>query len=398
MQPLRRILARLVLALVACWFPAVAVHAQVAAALKGKRVVVINDKAPFVIGEKTVATAAECSVFTVSDVQGDWLWIGSQKAFLKRSNVVPFDEATGYFTRQIETSPTSKNYQRRAKIWRLKGELDLALADLNEAIRLNPNLPNLLSERGLMLHNRQEYDKAIADFTAAIRLDPKTGMHYHNRARSWREKKEYDKALADFDTALKVQNPNEKIRILADTDLAGADSSRMINAISLIYFVRGYTWAAKGDWEKALADYDEAIRRDPKHEKPRLFRRALWSQLGAWDKIVTDCEAALVAEPQDANALDALARLRATCPEEKFRNGPEAVERASKACELRRWKNADFLDTLAAAYAEAGDFDQAIAWEQKAISLAGANVIGDFEARLRLYRMRSPYRQSIMTK
>lgn len=397
MQPLRQISSLLIFTLAAYSLAAPAVRAQDAAALRGKRVVVIN-KTPFLVGAKTVGTAAECSVFTVEDVKGHWLWIGSQKAFLKRSDVIPFEGAIGYFTRQIETSPSAKNYERRAQIWRLKRELDLALADMNEAIRLDPNVPRLLGERGLMLHNRQAYDKAIADFTAAIRLEPRNGAHYHNRARSWREKKEFDKALADFDAAIQLRNPSEKTRVLADTDLGGADSSQMINSLSLTYFVRGYTWAAKGDFDKALADYDEAIRRDPKHEKPRLFRRALWSHLGSWSNIVADCEASLAADPQDANALAALARLRATCPVEKFRDGRDAVAHASKACELRRWKNADFLDTLAAACAESGDFNQAIVWEQKAIGLAGASVIGDFEARLRLYRMHRPYRQSVTAR
>lgn len=374
--------------------PAVAVDAS---ALKGKRVVVIHDKAPLSADGKNLGVAAECSFFTVDSVNGNWLWIKSQKAYLKSSDVIPFEEAIGYYTRQMETDRSGTPYWHRAEIWRLKGELDLALNDMTEAIRLNPR-PNYYSARGVMRHNKHEYDQAIADFGEAIRLDPKNGTPYHNRARVFRDLKDYDRALADFDMAIRLKGPSETTRVMSDTDLAGADSSQMINSLSLAYFTRGYTWLAKGDFEKALADYDEAIRRDARHEKPRLFRRELLAKMQAWDKLAADCQEALTRDAKDANALNALARLRATCPDETFRNGQEAVELAQKASDLRQGKDAGSLDTLAAAYAEAGDFDQAIATQQKAISQAKGNVIGEFEARLKLYRDRQPFRPAAAPK
>ena len=76
------------------------------------------------------------------------------------------------------------------------------------------------------------------------------------------------------------------------------------------------------------------------------------------------------------------------------RDQRQAVESATRACELTGWKEAGYLDTLAAAYADAGDFDAAVKWQTKASSLYSNTedkITG--EARLNLYRERKPYRE-----
>ncbi|MHC4540219.1 MAG: hypothetical protein ACYS74_10625, partial [Planctomycetota bacterium] len=68
-----------------------------------------------------------------------------------------------------------------------------------------------------------------------------------------------------------------------------------------------------------------------------------------------------------------------------------------KACELTDWKNADYLDTPAASYAEAGDFDSAVKWQKEAIDLltedTSAESRSNYESRLNLYQSGKPYRQ-----
>ena len=119
--------------------------------------------------------------------------------------------------------------------------------------------------------------------------------------------------------------------------------------------------ADKGEHDKALADYAEAIRHDP----------------------------------QFLAAYNNLAWLLATRPERQLRDGPRAVVVATKACELTAWKNAECLDTLAAANAEAGDFSAAEQWEKRALEIThpGATAYRQFSQRLSLYRSNQPYRQ-----
>jgi hypothetical protein len=93
-----------------------------------------------------------------------------------------------------------------------------------------------------------------------------------------------------------------------------------------------------------------------------------------------------------------LAWLQATCQATEFRDGARAIENAKKACELTDWKKADYVDTLAASYAEVGDFDSAVKRQKEAIDLLAGDTSAEsrsnYESRLNLYQSNKPYRQS----
>lgn len=85
----------------------------------------------------------------------------------------------------------------------------------------------------------------------------------------------------------------------------------------------------------------------------------------------------------------------AVAPYDEYRDGAKALRYATRACELTQWKNGGYLDTLAAAYAATGDFDNAAKWQQKCIELAPVDDRGEFEERLKLYQEGKAYRQPL---
>jgi tetratricopeptide (TPR) repeat protein len=99
--------------------------------------------------------------------------------------------------------------------------------------------------------------------------------------------------------------------------------------------------------------------------------------------------------PTHYTANDDLAWFLATCPDEHFRNGNEAVSAAKKACELSQWQSFGCYDTLAVAHAEAGDFDQAVKYEKQALndSLIAPKEKQEREKRLALFEQRKPFRE-----
>ena len=152
---------------------------------------------------------------------------------------------------------------------------------------------------------------------------------------------------------------------------------------------------AKKDLEKALADYTEGVRLDPKSEYGFRRRGGAWAALGAHGKAAADYETAIKVRSNSAAAHNALAWLRATCPDAKHRDGEKAADLAKRACELTSWKNAGYIDTLAAAHAELGNFKKAAEYLERALDLPGTTeaALQEFRERLKLYEAEMPYRQ-----
>ena len=86
-------------------------------------------------------------------------------------------------------------------------------------------------------------------------------------------------------------------------------------------------------------------------------------------------------------------RFRATCEEAKYLDAKRAVELGLKACERSKWKAYAYVDTLAAAHAEAGNFAEAVRWQKRAIEIAPKSSRKEMTERLVLFEAHKPYRE-----
>ena len=80
-----------------------------------------------------------------------------------------------------------------------------------------------------------------------------------------------------------------------------------------------------------------------------------------------------------------------TCPDEDYRSGKKAVEMAETVCKETEWENASFIDTLAAAYAEQGEFEKAVETQEKAVKLAEGDNLDSYKERLAMYKEEKPF-------
>jgi tetratricopeptide (TPR) repeat protein len=169
------------------------------------------------------------------------------------------------------------------------------------------------------------------------------------------------------------------------------------------YAARAYGWLRAGNWDKALEDFDSAVRLRPNDAGLLTGRGYTWHMkaLGdddrpaCEDRALADYAEAIRIDPNFATALNNRAWIRATSKVDRCRDGQQAVEEATRACELTGWKNGGHIDTLSVAYAEVGDFEQAIRWQRKALEDPSYEQEERDNARekLALYDKKQPFRE-----
>ena len=227
---------------------------------------------------------------------------------------------------------------------------------------------------GVILTDQSEYDEAIEKYQAALEENPEFDLSLNNRGVAWLLKGKHDRAIEDFTDALRLK----------------PDNSEVLNN-------RGLAWSGKRGFDQAIEDFTAALRLSPDHHEALNNRGVAWSRKGKHDRAIEDFTDALRLKPDYHEALNNFVWLLATAPDARLRDGRRAVTLAEKAVSLG--DDAGSRDTLAAAFAEAGRFPDAVSTQERAVAMArtegkSADVIADLEDRLRLYSQNRPYRET----
>jgi Tfp pilus assembly protein PilF len=139
-------------------------------------------------------------------------------------------------------------------------------------------------------------------------------------------------------------------------------------------YVRAQIYSHEGKYDLALKDCNEALRHDRSVVEAALLRANINARLGKHAEALKEYEYLISLHPRNvtlARVMSDRAWLRATCPNASFRNGQQAVKDAKAACSIMTWKDEQMIDTLAAAYAETGDFNSAIQYVSQSLAVKG---------------------------
>ena len=339
--------------------------------LVGKRVMVTEAGAEIRTQESTVWKSYPGEVLTVAIVNGEWLWIHERGGWLWKKHMLVLDEALEKTTIEILESPTAENFHLRGLAHLALEQPQKAVKDFSEAIRRDSRKSGLYVNRGNAYRMTGDRNRALSDYSTALQYDPRNFLAYNNRGLVHLDRKNFDAAISDFNLAVRM-NPQY------------ADA----------YNNQGVAWKEKGNYQQAVDSYTHAIQLYGRYIAAYRNRGFVLRKLQQYDRALADYSQAARLDPNGVDELNDLAWMLATCPDERFRNGEQAVEDAKRACELSSNEDWNSLDTLGAAYAEIGQFDKAAQAARQALKLAPTEKKNAVSARLAQYGRGQAYRES----
>ena len=278
------------------------------------------------------------------------------------------------FSRALEVTGENPmgNFFLGNAFW-VSGNLDEAAKNYRSVLRSAPNSEDVHYRLGYILCLQKKWPEAGVQFGEVLRLNPDNPYAHKFLGDALVREGRYADAEAEYSNALQLR-PGDVV---------------ITEAMALL--------VKKAEAAKALTSLYETLKIQPTAEAHARIA-ALRTTQGEFQDALEHYLAALRLKPDSPDMLNNLAWLLATCPDARIRDGAQAVKHAGRACELTHYHMTPMVGTLAAAYAEAGRFDDAISTAQKACTLATESGDQDLLKRnqelLVLYRAHQPYHEA----
>lgn len=305
----------------------------------------------------------------------------------------------------LEKNPQNPNaLMIQGKILRETGELQASLESFARASKLAPQSPMPYQQRGEVFRILGNADKALQEFNKVLELQPNQMEAQLHRSEIYLRKGQFEQAMEDVDNVL-LQQPKLVLARQIRAEIL-AFTNRVPEAIDELQRVMdeapnkiqlraqlGKLYQFDRQNGKAIEFYTQVLADDPKNADVLRDRGDAYLTQGDHPEAIGDFEAAMKLIPEDITLLNNLAWVLATSPDDALRDGTRAVELATKACELTEYKLPHILSTLAAAFAESGDFNTAIEWSEKAVELDNTEQEEQLSKELASYRGGQPWRE-----
>jgi len=285
------------------------------------------------------------------------------------------------------------------------GRYEQAAAEYGKVLQSRPSDPDTHNMLGAVLFKQGKIEQAIRHFSEAIKLDHDYVVAQDNLGVAFQSQGNLAEAIGHFRQALALRANATRHKNLAGalkqqgSLIEAADHYQkallMEPADASAHISLGRIRAEQADFEGAVLHFSEAVRLEPNSALAQYNLGRALRDVGRDGEAIKHFSEAVRLKPDLVRPMNDLAWFLATHWQAELRDGDKAVEYAERACKLTDYKYADVVDTLAAAYAAAGRFPEAVTAAQKALRLVEsdhADALGEkFRERLELYKSGRAY-------
>jgi tetratricopeptide (TPR) repeat protein len=287
------------------------------------------------------------------------------------------DEALAHFQKVLETAPdNAPAHNNLGRVLADRGQMDEAIVHLERAVELRPDFAEAHNNLGLALVAKGRIEDAIAQFRQVEELNAGYPDVHYNLGRGLLETGRSNEALAELEKAVEA-NPK---------------SAEAHSALGMLLM-------GLRRQDEAIAQFEMAVQANPDFAEAHFYLgAALYFVRGNSREALAHWRQVLRLEPDYLPALNQTAWVLATCPDAALRNGAEAVGLAEHAAQLTGGRQPTVLHTLAASYAEAGRFDEALQTAHRALDIAtqqnNQRLVEALTACIAQYEARTPIRET----